>query len=188
MYKKHYKIKSNLLGIYNQYNINAVIITSKILNVDIDTAVSAVEATKPGFGRQENIEHMGVAYDFRLIKNPTGFNQVIQEFCRDQSDQRPLVFVINDNFADGRDVSWLWDVAIEDIRTAGVCVASGKRAYDMALRLQYAGIDCVVKPEIGDALDYAAKQSADKRVRVLPTYTALLAIRKRFALKLEHKQ
>lgn len=188
MYKKHHKIKTNLLGIYNQYNINAVIITSKILGVDINTTVNAVEATKPGFGRQESVEHHGTIYDFRLIKNPTGFNQVIQEFCRDQHDKRPLVFVINDNFADGRDVSWLWDVAIEDIRTAGVCIASGKRAHDMALRLQYAGMTCVVKEEISEALDYAAKQSPDNHVRVLPTYTALLSIRKQFDLKLEHEQ
>lgn len=188
MFKKHHKLKSNLLGIYNQYNINAVLITSKILDIDLDTAIRAVETTKPGFGRQENIEHMGVMYDFRLIKNPTGFNQVIQEFCRDQHDNRPLLFVINDNFADGRDVSWLWDVAIEDIRTDGVCIASGKRAYDMALRLQYAGIDCIVKEDIGDALDYAVEQSENNQIRVLPTYTALLAIRKKFALKLEHRQ
>ncbi|MCC7543175.1 DUF1727 domain-containing protein [bacterium] len=183
---KQHSINTHLRGIYNAYNISAVMLTSMILKINLATAIKAIEHTAPAFGRQEKVAVQGVEYDFQLIKNPIGFNQVIQEFCMDPRDNRPIVFAINDNFADGRDVSWLWDVAIEDIQTGGPCITSGIRAYDMALRLQYAGIECEVIPDIRQALHRAATIASVPGVRILPTYTALLEIRKQFALKLEH--
>lgn len=186
MYKKQHKLRTNLLGIYNTYNIAAAVLTSLVIEVDPTSIRDGIEHTKPAFGRQEEVLVSGLSYQFQLIKNPTGFNQIIQQFCRDSKDASPIVFVINDNFADGRDVSWLWDVAIEDIATGGPCIVSGIRAYDMALRLEYAGIPCRVIPGITDALEYAAQHTTNKRVRVLPTYTSLLAIRKQLSLKLEH--
>ena len=96
-----------------------------------------------------------------------------------------LVFVINDNFADGKDVSWLWDAALEDLSTTGRIVVSGSRAYDMALRLEYAGKDCEVIEDPMEALREITAESVDE-VFILPTYTALLDLRKQLSLKLEH--
>ena len=142
----------------------------------------------PAFGRQEIITVQGRAYQFFLIKNPTGLNQVIQEACTDVSDTRPILFVINDNFADGRDVSWLWDAAIEDIQPGSHIIVAGLRAYDMALRLEYAGLPCQVILDPYKALQASQTLAqTDQGVRVLPTYTGLLALRKHLALKLEHK-
>ncbi|MEI7818547.1 MAG: MurT ligase domain-containing protein [bacterium] len=188
MLKKQQKLITHLSGIYNAYNVAAALLTSVEINISQKVAVEGIEKARAAFGRQETISAYGIDYQFYLIKNPTGFNQVIQEVCLDVTDTRPIVFAINDNFADGRDVSWLWDSAIEDIQTTGICIASGVRAYDMALRLQYAGIACEVIPNISQAIARAAELSIDNRIRVLPTYTALLEIRKKLALKLEHQQ
>ena len=114
-----------------------------------------------------------------LIKNPTGLNQVIQTYLLNESD-RLLVFVINDNYADGRDVSWLWDAAIEDLATyKGKIMVSGSRARDMALRLKYAGLEDIMVVDDSSKLLEQIKLNSSKRSKVfiLPTYTAMLAIR-----------
>jgi UDP-N-acetylmuramyl tripeptide synthase len=88
---------------------------------------------------------------------------------------------INDLTADGRDVSWLWDVDAEMLAgRVGRVVVSGLRAYDMALRLKYAGMaspQLVVQPDLAAAWEEALRAAGDGRVYVLPTYTALLELR-----------
>ena len=90
-----------------------------------------------------------------------------------------LSIVINDNYADGRDVSWLWDAQFEEISEAKKeIVVSGIRANDMALRLKYAGCKNVkIIPDIKAAVNYVG-QNAEKNITILPTYTALLKINK----------
>lgn len=186
MNKKHHKISSNLVGIYNAYNISAALFTSKILDIDTEKAILAIEKSTAGFGRQEIITYQDVAYQFFLIKNPTGFNQVIQSHLLAlKGKSTPVVFIINDNFADGRDVSWLWDTACEDLPRDLKLIVSGTRAYDMALRLTDAGLHCQVEEDVTQALRTAGDLS-EGQVSVLPTYTALLGIRKKLKLKLEH--
>jgi UDP-N-acetylmuramyl tripeptide synthase len=114
-----------------------------------------------------------------LIKNPTGLNQVIQTYLLKEKD-RLLVFVINDNFADGRDISWLWDAAFEDLKGyMGKVIVGGTRAYDMALRLKYAGLKGVsVEPDESKLMELIEKNSTKRsKVFILPTYTAMLSIR-----------
>ncbi len=176
---------TGLSGVYSLYNLAAALLLAESLGIPSAGLEAALQKTTAAFGRQEVIEYDGVAYQFFLIKNPTGFNQVIASALQSSKDRRPLVIVINDNFADGRDVSWLWDVAIEDIQTPEPIYVAGTRAYDMALRLEYAGIGCLVVQDALTALKEAGRQA--KRVRVLPTYTALLEVRKQLALGLEHK-
>lgn len=183
MQKKQHKVVSPLVGIYNSYNIAAAFLLSARLKVADDTVLSAIEQATAAFGRQEVISRNGVDYQLFLIKNPTGFNQVISSAFRAKpKDKEGTLIIINDNFADGRDISWLWDVAIEDMKLGKQIVVSGVRAYDMGLRLRYAGIDCQVVTSIPHAVLQVSK--GNKSVKVLPTYTALLEVRKLLGLTL----
>lgn len=177
-------LQSPLLGLYNAYNIAAAVTVAGACGLRSELITSAIESTSSAFGRQETITYNNTRCKFMLIKNPTGFNQVIQAFFQG-SKKVCVVIVINDNFADGRDVSWLWDAAVEDMKSAGEIIVSGLRAYDMALRLEYAGKPCEVIPDPMDALAKACSSASDE-VYVLPTYTALLEMRKQLSLKLEH--
>ena len=118
-----------------------------------------------------------------LIKNPTGLNQIIQTYLLKDKD-RLLVFVINDNFADGRDISWLWDAAFEDLKGyRGKILVGGTRAYDMALRLKYAGLKGVsIESDENSLLKMIEKNSTRRsKIFILPTYTAMLSMRSKIA-------
>ena len=95
-----------------------------------------------------------------------------------------ILIIINDNYADGRDVSWLWDAEFEGLKDVKKeIVVSGIRAYDMALRLKYAGVENIkIIPDIKKAVDYTGR-IADNNITILPTYTALLKINKIKELK-----
>jgi len=89
------------------------------------------------------------------------------------------MIAINDNYADGRDMSWLWDVDFSSLQPGGVSTVSGIRAYDMALRLQYDEVEFHrVEPKLDEALRQFIEAAADSPKRVYCTYTAMLAIRK----------
>ncbi|MBP9827109.1 DUF1727 domain-containing protein [Candidatus Saccharibacteria bacterium] len=184
--KKQHNLKTDLEGIYSAYNIAAAFLAAFSCSVSSATIVQAVESTKAGFGRQERITMLGREFLFLLVKNPTGFNQVIQTYFQGPG-KKIAVIIINDNFADGRDVSWLWDVAFEDMQGLDRVIVSGSRAYDMALRLYYAGFECEVVVDSTEALKRASKISHHGQIFVLPTYTALLKIRKSQSLALEHQ-
>ena len=118
----------------------------------------------------------------QLIKNPIGANEVLKTVDLDSN----ILIAINDNYADGRDVSWLWDADFSILKgTKHEIVVSGIRARDMALRLKYAGVDVNKIKIIGDikkAVDYVGKKS-ENNITILPTYTALLKINKLKELK-----
>ena len=90
-----------------------------------------------------------------------------------------ILIIINDNYADGRDVSWLWDADFELLEgSSNSIITSGSRAYDMAVRLKYAGIkDIKVITSIDEAIKYVTTQTPkESNISILPTYTALLHI------------
>jgi UDP-N-acetylmuramyl tripeptide synthase len=114
-----------------------------------------------------------------LIKNPAGANEVLRTLALEDGEH-DIFAVLNDNVADGRDVSWVWDADFEllagRVRRA---TCSGTRAAEMALRLKYAGVPAerlVVEPSVGEGLDHALG-AGDGRLFALPTYTAMLALR-----------
>ena len=111
----------------------------------------------------------------QLIKNPIGANEVLKTVDKHSN----ILIAINDNYADGRDVSWLWDAEFEFLKGAeNEITVSGTRAEDMALRLKYAGIEKIkIIKDINKAVEYIGK-SADNSITILPTYTALLKINK----------
>ncbi len=173
-------VKLSIPGLFNVYNAIAAFALSKVaFNLEDRELVRAISGSLAAFGRSEKLSYEGRDILMLLIKNPTGLNQVIQTYLLNESD-RLLVFVINDNYADGRDVSWLWDAAIEDLATyKGKIMVSGSRARDMALRLKYAGLEDIMVVDDSSKLLEQIKLNSSKRSKVfiLPTYTAMLAIR-----------
>ncbi len=129
-----------LPGIYNIYNALAAITAAQALQLNWDPVVSGIEQFKPVFGRGEQVQIAGHTVRLLLAKNPTGFNEVLRTLFSDGT-ARHVLFVLNDNTADGRDVSWIWDVDFERVvqKTISLTVA-GTRALDLALRLKYAGV------------------------------------------------
>ncbi len=174
------RVTTSLPGLYNVYNILAAAAAALHLGASLDQVGAAVKSFAPAFGRAERITVRGAELRMLLSKNPAGFNEVLRTVL--SGGPLPVVLIaINDNIADGRDVSWLWDVDFEALvgRVERV-VVSGLRAEDMALRLRYAGLPAGaidVQPEYASALRSAMRGAGGRPLFVLPTYTAMLALR-----------
>jgi UDP-N-acetylmuramyl tripeptide synthase len=172
-------LKLPLPGLYNVYNAVAAVATALELGVPLATVGVALEGFGGSFGRVETIQIEGKALSILLVKNPTGANEVLRTLTLEDG-QLDLWLALNDNTADGRDISWVWDADFEllagRVRRA---TCSGTRAEEMALRLKYAGVDAelAVDRELGSSLDSALEHAATDRVFALPTYTALLELR-----------
>ncbi len=168
-----------LPGLYNVYNALAAAATALELGLSLATVGEALEGFGGSFGRVETIPIAGRDVSILLIKNPAGTNEVLRTLTLEEG-QLDLWLALNDNIADGRDVSWIWDADFEvlagRVRRA---VCAGTRAEEMALRLKYAGIDARidVERELGPALDDAVAGASGRRLFALPTYTALLELR-----------
>ena len=130
-----------LPGLYNIYNALAAIAAAQALQINWEPIVSGIQQFKPAFGRGERVQVAGRTIRILLAKNPTGFNEVLRTLFSG-GEKRRVLFMLNDNIADGRDVSWIWDVDFERVaqQTSSLTV-TGTRALDLGLRLKYAGID-----------------------------------------------
>jgi hypothetical protein len=118
----------------------AAITAAFALQINWKPIVTGIEQFKPVFGRGERIQVDGRTIRLLLAKNPTGFNEVLRTLFSDGTP-RHVLFILNDNTADGRDISWIWDVDFERIlHQTGTLAVAGTRALDLALRLKYAGI------------------------------------------------
>jgi UDP-N-acetylmuramyl tripeptide synthase len=173
-----------LPGLYNVYNALAAVAAGLGLGVAPERIAAALGEVRAAFGRVETIEVAGKSVSILLIKNPAGANEVLRTLRLEEEDQVDLWIGLNDRIADGRDVSWIWDADFELLagRVRQV-VCAGTRAPEMALRLKYAGwpIDSIeVVPEIEASLDRAVA-IAPGRLFALPTYTALMDLRKLLA-------
>lgn len=162
-------------GIYNVLNAAAALaLVRMVLGDKSDTKVllKALGAVSPAFGRGEAIDIDGEPLEIVLVKNPAGFRLALNSYA---SRPASTMIAINDNYADGRDMSWLWDVDFSSL--SSVSMVSGIRAYDMAIRLQYdmIAIDHV-EPTITEALKTFLKQPGPKRVYC--TYTAMMKLRR----------
>ena len=171
-----------LPGLYNVYNALAAVAAALELGVEPVTISSALAEMRAAFGRVETIEVDGSALAILLIKNPAGANEVLRTLRLEAGEEGlDLWIALNDGIADGRDVSWVWDADFELLNGAvRRVVCSGTRAAEMAVRLKYAGwpVERIeVEPGIGASLDRAL-HAADGRLFALPTYTALLELRR----------
>jgi lipid II isoglutaminyl synthase (glutamine-hydrolysing) len=175
------RVELRVPGLYNVYNALAAASLARALGSSLDEIVSGLQGFSAAFGRFERIEVDGRSLLTLLIKNPAGANEVVRTLVAGGTS--PLLLVaLNDEIADGRDVSWIWDVDFEPL-LAGVerLIASGERAAELALRFKYAGLDesaIEVVPSLEDALDRGlAQTSPGGELAALPTYTAMLALR-----------
>ncbi len=172
----------NLPGLYNVYNLLAAVTAALALDIPTDAVERGLEQFTAAFGRFERIPVSDRTLVFALIKNPVGFTQVLQMILGEPGP-KDVIIVINDNLADGTDVSWLWDADVEPL--AGRCdrvIVSGTRAGDMAVRLKYAGVQLDRILEIG-SLERALDEGLERvppggTLYVLPTYTAMLELRR----------
>jgi UDP-N-acetylmuramyl tripeptide synthase len=176
------RLELPLPGLYNVYNALAAIAAAIELGVPLATVGGALETTRAAFGRVETIAIDSTRLSILLIKNPAGANEVLRTVLLESGEQGlDLWIALNDRIADGRDVSWIWDADFE-LLAGGVrrVFCAGTRAAEMALRLKYAGLpDEVIEVEddIGRSLDRAVADSGE-RLFALPTYTALMELRK----------
>ncbi|MDP2660716.1 MAG: MurT ligase domain-containing protein [Dehalococcoidia bacterium] len=167
-------------GLYNVYNALAAATAGLALGLPLNVVVEALERFSPAFGRMERLDINGRRVCLILVKNPTGFNQVLRAL-----GQGPLpdtvMMVLNDRIADGRDVSWIWDVDFDGLEGVRL-VVSGLRAEDMALRLKYGGMAVpkdAIQSDLVGALDRALESTPDGgTLYVLPTYTAMLELQR----------
>jgi UDP-N-acetylmuramyl tripeptide synthase len=168
-----------LPGLYNVYNALGAAALALALGAGLDDVRAGLQAVSPAFGRAETLRIGERDLSIMLIKNPAGANEVLRTLALEDGEH-DVFAVLNDNVADGRDVSWVWDADFEllagRVRRA---TCSGTRAAEMALRLKYAGVPAerlVVEPSVGEGLDRALG-AGDGRLFALPTYTAMLALR-----------
>lgn len=179
---KIHELSLELKGIYNVQNaVAALALTRLILADEINSKslMGTLAAVKPAFGRGETINVDGQPCEIVLVKNPGGFRLSLGSF---DPNGVACMIAINDNYADGRDMSWLWDVEFDSLREGNVAMVSGVRAYDMALRLQYDEVEAaVVEPKIARALHRFLLDHPDQPKRIYCTYTAMLNIRRELA-------
>jgi len=171
-----------LPGLHNAYNAVAATAAAVALGVAVDVIGPALERSQAAFGRAERITLDGRDALLLLVKNPAGANETIRTLLLDP-DPVDLLVALNDRTADGRDVSWIWDVDFEPLlgRLRHVTV-TGDRAFDLALRFRYAGLEperMDVVAELERAVDRAVAASpAGRPLYMLPTYTAMLDLRR----------
>jgi UDP-N-acetylmuramyl tripeptide synthase len=161
-------------GPHNAQNACGAAAVALTFGLEADTIVAGLDKVSPAFGRGQQFVVDGRRVTLQLVKNPAGFRQTLRTV--DAGEPEALVIAINDEYADGRDVSWLWDV---DFRRLGELAArrstSGTRAADMAVRLRYDDVDVdEIEPDLEKAVRtaVAAVQPA-ARVVVFSTYTAM---------------
>ncbi|TXG76989.1 Mur ligase family protein [Patescibacteria group bacterium] len=168
-------------GAYNVLNAaGALALARLVVGADTkqsQTLLKELEEVRPAFGRGEAITIDGDPLEIVLVKNPSGFRLALHSYANSPAE---TMIAINDNYADGRDMSWLWDVPFDSL-SPGIAMVSGTRAYDMALRLQYDLVD-VSQVTLGlpEAIREFIKRTGGKR-RIYCTYTAMLAIRRELA-------
>jgi UDP-N-acetylmuramyl tripeptide synthase len=172
-----------LPGLFNVYNLLAAAAAAYDLGLPVTAIVAGLNHYQSVFGRAEKRVLQGKNTLIMLIKNPIGASEVLKLVGGDPKGR--LLIALNDNYADGRDVSWIWDAQFEAIPANKKVVVTGVRAADMAVRLKYAGLpeaNIQIEPDLKTALDQALTQTQrDETLYVLPTYTALLNLKQMLA-------
>jgi lipid II isoglutaminyl synthase (glutamine-hydrolysing) len=175
------RVELRVPGLYNVYNALAAAALSRALGASGDDVQAGLQGFSAAFGRFERIPIGERSLLVLLIKNPAGANEVVRTLVAGGAP-RLLLVALNDEIADGRDVSWIWDVDFEPL-LGGLerLIATGERAAEMALRFKYAGLSpgaIEVVPSLEEALDRGFELTPPgDELTALPTYTAMLALR-----------
>lgn len=170
-----------LLGTYAIYDTLAAVLCAQKLGISDKVIDAGIKSFKPAFGRQEITKINNKRIQIFLSKNPTSFNESLRTI--NANDAKHLLIILNDRIPDGTDISWIWDVDFETLISSNtILVLSGDRSADLYLRLKYAGINVDLN-NVFDNLEEALKLSLSnvgekETLYVLPTYSAMLEIRK----------
>jgi lipid II isoglutaminyl synthase (glutamine-hydrolysing) len=171
-------------GLAAMINATAATTTARLLLGDAfspTVTARALADLRPPFGRGEVVDIDGQPLELVLVKNPAGFTVALSTYG---STPVATMIAINDDHADGRDVSWLYDVSFESLREKGVAMTSGVRAYDMALRLAYDDVPVEeIEPSLIPALDRFLAAHSGEPKRLFCTYTAMMALRRTLAAR-----
>lgn len=166
--------------LFNGSSVEAAAFTASItIGIDASKVASDISDFSPAWGRGESIKHLNFLWKIYLAKNPASFNYNLDLVSSDT-----YLFIFNDNIPDGRDVSWIYDISTQKILNAckGKSVyISGKRAFDMAVRLQYAGVSIDISkviPNVREAVLFVENGSGHQDATVLANYSAMLELRK----------
>jgi UDP-N-acetylmuramyl tripeptide synthase len=169
-------------GVYNKYNTHAAVLLSRQMDIPEKITEDALHSFQPAFGRQETLQINGKTVKIFLAKNPTGFNESLRTIK--DLGARTVLLVLNDQIADGKDISWIWDIDFEDLLPQGAkIVISGDRTYDMGLRIKYAkyqiqNTEYKIEPDLKIAIKNIVQQTPlNEALYILPTYTAMLQVR-----------
>ena len=180
-------------GIHNQLNACAALaVALEALGdrADLEGLLATLARVQAAFGRGEVLSLDGRDVQLSLVKNPAGFRMglLTAEQAVRSGGPESVMIAINDDYADGRDMSWLWDVEFAGLRAEGVAVVTGVRAWDMALRLRYDEVPVgTVEPDLPRAVALLreaagkADDGAGRPMRIFTTYTAMLALRAHLA-------
>lgn len=167
-------------GLYNVYNALAAISVAKYYNIDNQIIHQSFKKHQSIFGRQEVLDINGKKTTIMLVKNPVGLNQVIDTILKTTNDFS-LIHLVNDKYADGIDVSWIWDGHYELLNQNNQVkqvITGGRRTQDITLRMKVAGFEDILSttPNIAD-LPKQIQDLPTDHVYILATYTAMMELR-----------
>lgn len=165
-------------GAYMVYNLLAAFVAARLAKVEAPVFQDVLDSYRPENGRLQRFDVNGRLVTLNLAKNPTGFNQNMGLLTSDKAP-KVVYIVINDDYNDGKDVSWLWDVDFERLNDVGEVRAfvGGHRANDMQVRLKYADIEAPIVPDVGRLLERVAELAPAWHVWVLTNYSALWPVK-----------
>lgn len=176
-------IKSPYQGFYNAYNILAAVSIAKLVGMEDVQIMEAIKRYQPRAGRMESFIINGKRVVLILVKNPTGLNQALSAIGYDNKIKN-LLLILNDNVADGKDVSWIWESNLELVTKeefkVNKCICAGIRSGDMAVRMKYTGFpqeNIILVSDLSDGIKTVIEEDSETSY-VLSTYTALLECRK----------
>ncbi|KKS16654.1 MAG: hypothetical protein UU80_C0013G0020 [candidate division WWE3 bacterium GW2011_GWA1_41_8] len=175
--------KTKLHGTYNAKNVNAAVLTLTLLGYAQSGIEQGLEEFSVAYGRGEVITRENVDFQIFLAKNPASFNQNLDVLSSGKVAGKSILFVLNDNIPDGRDVSWIYDISPDKIKDAcegKEIYVSGTRALDMAVRLSYAGVNTRtenISENLSSSISRLYSDSRDASVTILPNYSAMLETR-----------
>lgn len=170
---------SHLRGAYNAYNIAAAMSCVEQFGLTHDEIQEGLSDYVPENGRMENFNVYDRKYMLNLSKNAQGVNSTFEEYLK-TTESKQFVLALNDLEADGQDISWIWDANYEQLNRPDVerIICTGRRAYDLAIRIKYAGVDpqmIVIVPSLKEAIDRSIEFSAP--TYFICSYTTLKPVR-----------
>lgn len=180
------KIKNNVItinqsGIYNIYNVLCAYAISTVCSIPDYIVIDSIKSFSKVFGRQENFKINSNSITMFLVKNPAGFNETLNTINLDKNNEMTIGFLLNDNFADGQDVSWIYDVNLEMIENFNIkeLFTGGIRTHDMSLRLNLTEIEKPINTfeKYEDILKYLESKE-NETIYILCSYTCMLEFRK----------